>query len=148
MDQHAVFSVVGAAMAGLWLIIIVASLFGVAVIAPLIQFLALKSNSQLQSHERMLSMRRRTAHLEADLGIMPPTDGECVSCHQPLQVGATFCAYCGKPTVARPRICPACYTTTLPDARYCPQCGTVLPPSTCGVPRANLSSLRVRFPCV
>ena len=149
MDQHAVFGVVGAEMAGLWLVIIVASLFSVAIVAPLIQFLTtFKSRTQFQARERVLSRRRRTAHLEADLGIVPPTEGECASCHKPLQVGAAFCAYCGKPTVAHPRICPICYTTTQPDASYCPQCGAVLPSTVGTNSRTNLSALRVRVPRV
>jgi RNA polymerase subunit RPABC4/transcription elongation factor Spt4 len=149
MDQHALFAVVGAEAAGLWLIIIVATLFSVAIVAPLIQFLTtFKSNTQLQARERILSRRRRTAHLEADLGIVPPTEGECASCHKPLQVGAAFCAYCGKPTVARPRVCPTCYTTTQPDASFCPQCGTALPSTTGTSFRTNLNALRVRVPRV
>jgi RNA polymerase subunit RPABC4/transcription elongation factor Spt4 len=70
--------------------------------------------------------RRKIAELEAELGMIPRTDGKCHKCHQPLQLGAEFCAYCGETVTLRPRICPECYTTTLPDARWCPACGAQL----------------------
>jgi RNA polymerase subunit RPABC4/transcription elongation factor Spt4 len=70
--------------------------------------------------------RRKIAELEAQLGMIPRTDGKCHNCHQPLQLGAEFCAYCGATVTLRPRICPECYTTTLPDARWCPACGAQL----------------------
>ncbi len=70
--------------------------------------------------------RRKIAELEAELGMIPRTEGKCHKCHQPLQLGAEFCAYCGETVTLRPRICPVCYTTTLPDARWCPACGAQL----------------------
>ncbi len=70
--------------------------------------------------------RRKIAELEAQLGMIPRTDGKCHKCQQPLQLGAEFCAYCGETVTLRPRICPGCYTTTLPDARWCPACGAQL----------------------
>ena len=73
-----------------------------------------------------LRRRRKIAELEAELGMIPRTEGKCHKCHQPLQVGAEFCAYCGEPVTQRPRICPECYTATLPDARWCPACGAQL----------------------
>ncbi|HLZ23515.1 MAG TPA: DUF4236 domain-containing protein [Ktedonobacterales bacterium] len=71
--------------------------------------------------------QQRVAQLEADLGIMPATEGVCRACGKPLQVGAEFCAYCATPVVAKPRICPVCATTTLPDAAFCPNCRAPLP---------------------
>ncbi len=73
-----------------------------------------------------LRRRRKIAELEAELGMIPRTDGTCHKCHQPLQLDAEFCAYCGETVTQRPRICPECYTTTLPDARWCPACGAQL----------------------
>lgn len=73
-----------------------------------------------------LRRRRKIAEQEAELGIIPRTDGNCHKCHQPLQLGAEFCAYCGERVTEQPRICPECYATTLPDARWCPACGAQL----------------------
>ena len=73
-----------------------------------------------------LRRQRKIAELEAELGMIPRTDGTCHKCHQPLQLDAEFCAYCGETVTQRPRICPACSTTTLPDARWCPACGAQL----------------------
>ena len=73
-----------------------------------------------------LRRRRKIAEQEAELGMIPPTEGNCHKCHQPLQLCAEFCAYCGARVTERPRICPACYATTLPDARWCPACGAQL----------------------
>ncbi|TMD63002.1 MAG: zinc ribbon domain-containing protein [Chloroflexi bacterium] len=73
-----------------------------------------------------LRRQRKIAEQEAELGMIPRTEGNCQRCHQPLQLGAEFCAYCGERVTERPRICPACYTTTLPDARWCPACGAQL----------------------
>ena len=73
-----------------------------------------------------LRRRRKIAEQEAELGMIPRTEGTCHKCHRPLQLSAEYCVYCGEPVVERPRICPKCYTTTLPDARWCPACGTQL----------------------
>lgn len=73
-----------------------------------------------------LRRRRKIAEQEAELGMIPRTDGKCHKCHQPLQLSAEFCAYCGVRVTERPRICPECYATTLPDARWCPGCGAQL----------------------
>ena len=73
-----------------------------------------------------LRRQRKIAELEADLGMIPRTEGNCHRCHQPLQLGAEFCVYCGERAMERPRICPECSTTTLPDARWCPACGAQL----------------------
>jgi len=73
-----------------------------------------------------LRRQRKLAELEADLGMIPQTEGNCHKCHQPLQLGAEFCVYCGERVMERPRICPECSTTTLPDARWCPACGAQL----------------------
>lgn len=85
-------------------------------------YLAYRHYKQLEP----LRQRRKVAEQEADLGMIPQTDGNCRRCHQPLQLGAEFCAYCGERVMERPRICPECYTRTLPDARWCPACGTQL----------------------
>ena len=81
---------------------------------------------RLYKQSEPLRRRRKIAELEADLGMIPRTDGNCQKCHQPLQLGAEFCAYCGETVTLRPRICPECFTTTLPDARWCPACGAQL----------------------
>ena len=73
-----------------------------------------------------LRRRRKIAEQEAELGMIPRTDGNCHKCHQPLQLCAEFCAYCRARVTERPRICPECYATTLPDARWCPACGAQL----------------------
>lgn len=73
-----------------------------------------------------LRTRLRVAKLEAELGIMPLTEGACPSCGKPLQVGAEFCVYCGKTLVEKPKVCPSCGATALPDARWCPKCRTPL----------------------
>jgi rubredoxin len=73
-----------------------------------------------------LKRKRKIAEQEAELGIMPRTDGTCHKCHQPLQLGAEFCVYCGERVTPRPRICPECSATALPDARWCPECGAQL----------------------
>ena len=84
---------------------------------------------QTYSHYKQsepLRRKRKLAGLEADLGMIPRTEGNCHRCHQPLQLGAEFCVYCGERAMERPRICPECSTTTLPDARWCPACGAQL----------------------
>ena len=73
-----------------------------------------------------LRRRRKIAEQEAELGMIPRTEGTCHKCHRPLQLSAEYCVYCGETVVERPRICPKCYTTTLPDAKWCPACGTPL----------------------
>jgi rubredoxin len=80
-------------------------------------------------HDRQLEplkRKRKIAEQEAELGIMPHTDGTCGKCNQPLQVGAEFCVFCGARAMPRPRICPECFATALPDARWCPECGAQL----------------------
>ncbi|TMC17282.1 MAG: zinc ribbon domain-containing protein [Chloroflexi bacterium] len=84
---------------------------------------------QTYSHYKQsepLRRKRKLAELEADLGMMPQTEGNCHRCHQSLQLGAEFCAYCGESVMERPRVCPECSTITLPDARWCPACGAQL----------------------
>ena len=66
------------------------------------------------------------ASLEAQLGILPPTDGECRECKKPLVVGAEFCQYCSAIVVIRPKVCLSCATTALPDAKWCPKCQAAL----------------------
>ncbi|HKV85510.1 MAG TPA: zinc ribbon domain-containing protein [Ktedonobacterales bacterium] len=74
------------------------------------------------THAEPLQQRLHVARMEADLGIMPATEGTCPSCGKPMQVGAEFCVYCGKTLVAKPKVCGACGATALPDAQWCPQC--------------------------
>jgi hypothetical protein len=69
-----------------------------------------------------LRRRRKLAEQEAELGMIPRTNGNCRICFGPLQLGAEFCTNCGERVVERPRICPVCYATTLPNARWCPEC--------------------------
>jgi RNA polymerase subunit RPABC4/transcription elongation factor Spt4 len=85
-------------------------------------YLAYRHYRQLEPLRR----RRKIAEQEVELGMIPRTDGNCHKCHQPLQLGAEFCAYCGVRVTERPGICPECYATTLPDARWCPVCGAQL----------------------
>lgn len=79
------------------------------------------------AHRQQKESRLQVATLEAQLGILPPTEGTCRDCHKPLQIGAEFCQYCGVSVIERPKICPACAVTTLPDAVWCPRCRTKLP---------------------
>lgn len=76
--------------------------------------------------KRPLRQKLKTAELEAELGMVSPTEGKCATCGKPLQVGASYCQYCGAPTVIRPRICPVCATVAQSDANYCPKCRTPL----------------------
>jgi RNA polymerase subunit RPABC4/transcription elongation factor Spt4 len=73
-----------------------------------------------------LRRRRKLAEQEAELGMIPQTDGNCHNCQKPLQLGKEFCPYCGESVTERPRICPVCYATTQPDARWCPECRSQL----------------------
>ncbi|HLY30692.1 MAG TPA: zinc ribbon domain-containing protein [Ktedonobacterales bacterium] len=76
-----------------------------------------------------LERQKRIAELEAQLGILPATEGACRVCQKPLQVGAAFCHSCGSPVaefVACPQVCPNCATTTFADAHWCPKCGESL----------------------
>jgi hypothetical protein len=85
----------------------------------------MESHKEKQGQE--LQRKREVAALEAQLGILPPTEGQCRVCHKPLVVGAEFCQYCGTPAIQRPKICPVCATTALPDAKFCPKCRATLP---------------------
>ncbi|HEY1388887.1 MAG TPA: zinc ribbon domain-containing protein [Ktedonobacterales bacterium] len=76
------------------------------------------------------ALKLKTAELEASLGMLPGTDGECSHCHKPLQAGATFCAYCGMAVARKPRVCARCATVAMPDAQFCPTCGAPFPMST------------------
>jgi hypothetical protein len=109
-----------------WLVC--AYLFVFPIMMPVYLVFAFRDNRTAMSLAAA-SQKREIAELEADLGILPPTEGVCRKCARPLQVGAEFCAYCGEPVVQRPRICPVCATATLPDARFCPQCRAPLTPA-------------------
>jgi hypothetical protein len=101
--------------------------FSMILVAPyLIQvYQTYRQNKQ----QAPIRLRHKIAEQEAQLGIVPQTDGTCRNCQKPLQIGAEFCAYCGVPVIERPRICPNCATTTLPDAQWCPKCRTRLTPT-------------------
>lgn len=82
-----------------------------------------RKTKQVREQQR----KYQVAALEAQLGILPPTDGQCRVCRKPLVSGAEFCQYCGEPVILRPKICPVCATTALPDAKFCPKCRAALP---------------------
>lgn len=69
-----------------------------------------------------LDRQRHIAEMEAELGILPGTQGPCRTCGKPLQIGAEYCAFCGVTAVETPRICPACAAIALPGATFCPEC--------------------------
>jgi RNA polymerase subunit RPABC4/transcription elongation factor Spt4 len=73
-----------------------------------------------------LRLRQKIAEQEAQLGFLPPVDGNCRVCHKPMQSGAAFCAYCGATAIEHPRVCPQCATVTFSDAQWCPNCRTQL----------------------
>jgi hypothetical protein len=73
-----------------------------------------------------IDRQRHIEEMEAELGILPGTQGTCRVCGKGMQIGADFCAFCGAPSVERPRICPRCAATALPGATYCPACRTRL----------------------
>ena len=77
-----------------------------------------------------LERQRHIAELEANLGMVPATEGQCPKCGKPLQADAEFCAFCG--TRVRPQvpICPRCATVALPGAKWCPKCGAPLDGAT------------------
>ncbi len=72
--------------------------------------------------EAPLDRQHHIAEMEAELGILPGTQGACRICGKSLQVGSEYCVFCGAPAVEKPRICPACAATALPGATFCP-CG-------------------------
>ena len=72
--------------------------------------------------QRNRARKQHIAVMEAELGILPPTNGTCRTCYKPLQAGAEFCQYCGVPVLERPKVCPVCAAAALPDAKWCPQC--------------------------
>ena len=85
------------------------------------------TNEYFQTQKAITAQRpHKIAQLEAQLGIMPVTEGECRACQKPMQVGAEFCAFCGVDTIERPLVCPNCATTALPDAKFCSKCRTEL----------------------
>ncbi len=79
-----------------------------------------------EEQRKEFEKQRYIASLEAQLGILPPTQGTCRICQKPLQIGAEFCQYCRTPVVEHPKVCPECATTALPDAQWCPKCGKPL----------------------
>ena len=91
-----------------------------------IYLLRVASGRREAEEQKKLAMKRHIAIMEAQLGILPPTNGTCHACHKALQAEAEFCQYCGVPVVERPKVCPSCEATALPDAKWCPQCGASL----------------------
>jgi RNA polymerase subunit RPABC4/transcription elongation factor Spt4 len=91
-----------------------------------IYFVQAFSTYRHYKQQEPLLRQRKIAELEAQMGILPQTDGTCRRCKKPLQLGAEFCAHCGTPINERPRICPNCATATFPDAKWCPKCRTPL----------------------
>src|SRR5260370_8105379 len=75
---------------------------------------------------KQLEKRRQIAVMEAHLGILPATEGNCRSCQKPLQVGAEFCSYCGATVIEHPKICPSCAPTPFANAKFCPNCRSPL----------------------
>lgn len=90
-------------------------------VLPIYFFQAFQTYRYFKQQEP-LERRRKIAQLEAQMGLMPHTEGTCRNCQKPLQVGAEYCAHCGAPVIEQPRICPNCATTTFPDAKWCPKC--------------------------
>ena len=84
------------------------------------------SDYQRMKQLKVQQQKHKIATLEAELGIMPPTEGICRACQKPLVVGAEFCQYCGATAIERPKVCPSCATMASPDARWCPKCRTAL----------------------
>lgn len=91
----------------------------------------------------LAATRRRTAELEAALGMPLYTDGVCPTCEAPLLLGAEFCSQCGQ-RLAMPQahgaICDTCQTRNLDGARFCGACGSPLralpPPQRAQTPGA------------
>ena len=81
----------------------------------------------LQQQQLREQLPHQISSLEAQLGILPTTQGECRICKKPLVIGAEFCQYCGTTVIERPKVCPKCAATALPDAHWCPRCRTALP---------------------
>src|SRR5258706_2283576 len=77
--------------------------------------------------QRNRARKQHIAVMEAELGILPPTNGTCRTCYKPLQAGAEFCQYCGEPVIEHAKGCSACAATPLPDAKWCPRCRALLP---------------------
>lgn len=69
-----------------------------------------------------IDRQRHISEMEAELGIVPGTQGTCRVCGKPLQIGADYCAFCSAPAVEKARICPACAAIALPGAAFCPEC--------------------------
>jgi Double zinc ribbon len=76
---------------------------------------------QHQEHQKH-QLKFEIAKLEANMGILPATDGTCHVCKKLLVAGAEFCQYCAEPVVAKPKVCPICAATASPNANWCPKC--------------------------
>lgn len=88
----------------------------------LIYLVRVYNDSHKSKANKQMEVRHQIAVMEAQLGILPTTEGTCRSCKKPLQLGAGFCSYCGETVIERPKICPSCATTTFADAKFCPNC--------------------------
>lgn len=108
----------------MWLRLVVGYFFiGMcAIIVPPIYFSQAFQTYRYFKQQEPIERRRKIAQLEAQMGLMPHTEGMCRNCQKPLQVGADYCAHCGASVIEQPRICPNCATTTFPDAKWCPKC--------------------------
>ena len=110
-----------------WIIIALFFFFPYAYIVYLVRAIIQTVQFYRQRQVRApLERKLRVASMEAQLGMLPTTEGTCQACHKPLQAGAEFCHSCGAPVKEHPQICPKCAATTFPDARWCPMCGTPL----------------------
>lgn len=110
-----------------WLIIAFICFFeimlGVYLVRAAYNYRQVSVRQQKQLREQL---PHQISSLEAQLGILPTTQGECRICQKPLVVGAEFCQYCGTTVIERPKVCPKCAATALPDAQWCPRCRTAL----------------------
>jgi hypothetical protein len=84
------------------------------------------SEYRRDKHLRQRQLQYQIASSKAQLGFLPPTDGECRVCKKPLVIGVEFCQYCGVTVLVQPKICSVCATTALPDAKWCPKCRAAL----------------------
>ncbi|MGZ3610625.1 MAG: hypothetical protein ACXVBU_11245 [Ktedonobacteraceae bacterium] len=65
------------------------------IMLPIYLFRTVMDQRHIAGH-KPLESKRHIAQLDAQKGYHPPTRGSCRVCHQPLQVGAAFCANCGE----------------------------------------------------
>lgn len=84
-------------------IVLVYAFFMVLLLSlPLLYLVFALKDTIDQWRNRAHVIKLKTAELEASLGIVPGTKGECPQCRKPLQVGAEYCAYCGVSVSRKP----------------------------------------------